>query len=139
MLEVAKFMTMRRSCRRVVVLEGLLQAMTVSRRRRIGLRRRGHHDVRVAVTVVAMSAVGVLDDFEQPVHVRFRILLVTVPVLVIVPMRHLSMLGERRTAAAEHDQAHRPSGRLNQQRPCLRDGLLQRAGLNDRWHQAVEE
>ena len=109
----------------MVVLERLLETMTMMTSIRDGRRRRRHHDVGMAVAVVAMGAVRVLDDFQQPVHVEFRIVVMTVLVLVIVPMRHLSMLGQRLWAPADQHQAHRPGGRLNQQRPGLGDGLLQ--------------
>jgi len=123
----------------VVVLERLLETMTMMTAILDGLRRRRHHDVRMAVAVVAMGAMRVLDDFEQPVHVGFRIVVMTVLVLVIVPMRHLSMLGQRLWAPADQHQAHRASGRLNQQRPGLGDGLLQGTRLDVGGHQTVEE
>ena len=61
----------------MVVLERLLETMTMMTAILDGLRRRRHHDVRMAVAVVAMGAMRVLDDFEQPVHVGFRIVVMT--------------------------------------------------------------
>ena len=109
----------------MIVLERLLQAVAMATLTCGRLRRRRHHDVRVAVTVGAVSAMRVLDDFEQPVHVSFRIMVMTVLVLVIVPMRHLSMLGQRRSAPAGQDQPERPGGRPDQQRSRLRDRLFE--------------
>ena len=102
-LEVAQLVTMRPTGRRMVVFERFLEPMTVMPLVRSRLRRRRHHDVRVTVPVGVVGAVGMLDDFEQAVHVRLRIMRMTVLVLVIVPMRHGSMLGQR-PALARQDQ-----------------------------------
>jgi hypothetical protein len=137
-LEVAERMAMRPMVIRVIVFERLLQPMTMMAPVRGRLHGRGHHDMRVIVLVVAVGAVGVFDDFEQAVQVGFRIVVMTVLVLVIVPMRHLSMLGQR-PAPARDDQPNHSGGRSDQQRAGSRDRLLERTGLNDRCHQAVEE
>jgi len=72
----------------VLVLERLLEPMTMMAPVWGRLSRRGHDDVRVAVARRTVRPMHVLDDLEQPVHVGFRIMGMTVQVLVIVPMRH---------------------------------------------------
>jgi hypothetical protein len=87
-LEVAERMTMRRTGGWVLVLERRLQPVTMAAfaAGRFGARR--HHDMGVAVAVAAMGAMGVLDHLEQPVDVRFSLMLVAVLVFVIVPVGH---------------------------------------------------
>ena len=80
----------------MIVLEGRPQPVTMATRARDRLVKRGHHDVGVGVAVATMGAMRVLDDLEQPMHVRFGFVLVAVLVLVSVPMRHGSMLGQAR-------------------------------------------
>src|SRR2546421_248918 len=84
------------------------------------------------------SAIAALDALEQPVRGGSRWVVLRVRVLVMGPMRHLSMLGQRLWAPADQHQAHRASGRLNQQRPGLGDGLLQGTRLDVGGHQTVE-
>ncbi|TMC28769.1 MAG: hypothetical protein E6J32_08800 [Chloroflexi bacterium] len=85
--EVSERMTMRRAGGGVIVLEWRLKAMAMAAS--VGrLRRRGHHDVGVAVPVGAVGAVRVLDDLEQPVHMGLGVMVMAVLVLVVVPMRH---------------------------------------------------
>jgi hypothetical protein len=87
-LEVAERMTMRRAGGWVFVLEGRLQPVTMAAFAADRFRARRHHDMGVAVAVAAMGAMAVLDHLEQPVDVRFRLMLVSVLVLVVVPVRH---------------------------------------------------
>ena len=87
-LEVAERMTMRRGGGWVFVLERRLQPVTMAAFAPGRFRARRHHDMGVAVAVAAMGAMGVLDHLEQPVDVRFRFMLVSVLVLVIVPVGH---------------------------------------------------
>jgi len=56
------------------------------------LGRRGHDDVRVVVTIVAMSAVRMLDHLDEAVPMGCRIQRVTVDVLIIVAVRHGAIL-----------------------------------------------
>jgi hypothetical protein len=72
----------------MVVLEGRSQPVTMVALVPGGLRRRRHDDVGVTVDLGAVGTVRVLDHLEQAVLVGFRVMLVTVLVLVIVPMRH---------------------------------------------------
>lgn len=72
----------------VVVLEGRSQPVTMVALVLGGLRRRRHDDMGVTVALCAVGTMRVLDHLEQPVLMGFRIMLVTVLVLVIVPMRH---------------------------------------------------
>jgi hypothetical protein len=86
--EVPERMTMRGAAGRVIVLERRLQAMAMVTFVLGRLRRRRHHDMGVNVAVGTVGAMRVLDDLEEPVHVGFRIMVMTVLILVIVPMRH---------------------------------------------------
>ena len=79
---------MRRAGGWVFVLERRLQPVTMAAFAADRFRARRHHDMGVAVAVAAMCAMGVFDHFEQPVDVRFRLMLVSVLVLVVVPMGH---------------------------------------------------
>jgi hypothetical protein len=72
----------------VVVLEGPSQPVTMVALVLGGLRRRRHDDMGVTVVLGAVGTMRVLDHLEQAVLVGFRVMLVTVLVLVIVPMRH---------------------------------------------------
>jgi len=123
--EVAERMPMRRARGRVIVLGRRLQAMAMVAFIPGRLRERRHDDMGVAVAVGAVGAMRMLDDLEEPVRVRFRIIVMTVLVLVIVPMRHVWMLGQRPPARPGQDQPQRPGRRPHQQRPRLRDGLLE--------------
>jgi len=123
--EVAERVTMSRARGRVLVLERRAQPMAMVSLILGRLRRCRHHDMGVVVAVCAVGAMRVLDDLEQPVHVRFRIMVMTVLVLVIVPMRHRSILGQRLPAHADQDQPQGPSARSHKQGACLRDGPLE--------------
>jgi hypothetical protein len=87
-LEVAERMTMRRAGGWVLVLERRLQSVTMTAFAPGRFRARCHHDVGMAVAIAAMGAMGVFDHLEQPVDVRFSLMLVAVLVLVIVPVGH---------------------------------------------------
>jgi len=87
-LEFAEPMPMGWSLGGVLVFERLLEPMTMMAPVWGRLRRRGHDDVGVTVERRAVRPMHVLDDLEQPVDVGFRIMGMTVQVLVIVPMRH---------------------------------------------------
>jgi hypothetical protein len=88
MLEVAERMTMRRAGGRVFVLERRLQPVTMAAFAADRFRARRHHDMGVAVRVAVMGAMAVLDHLEQPVDVSFRLMFVSVLVLVVVPVGH---------------------------------------------------
>lgn len=88
MFDATQLVPVCRAGRGVVVLERRLQPVTMAALILTGLGRRRHDDVGVTVALSAVGAMLVLDHLEQPVLVGFRIMLVTVLVLVIVPMRH---------------------------------------------------
>lgn len=98
--DVRQSVPVRRAVGRVVVLVGRLQPMTMVTRVPGGLGGRRHDDVGMSMALGAVCAMHVLDHLEQPVLVGFRIVLMAVLVLVIVPMRHGSMLGQRRPMGA---------------------------------------
>jgi hypothetical protein len=92
--DVPKGVTVPGVGRRVIVLERRLQAVPMMAFVPSRLSRRGHDDVRVAVALCAVGPMGVLDDLEQPMHVRFGFVVMAVLVLVSVAVRHGSMLGQ---------------------------------------------
>jgi hypothetical protein len=88
MFDATQLVPVGPASRGVVVLEGRLQPVTMVAPVLGWLGRRRHDDVGVTVALSAVGAMRVLDHLEQPVLVGFRIMLMTVLVLVIVPMRH---------------------------------------------------
>jgi hypothetical protein len=117
MLEIPQAVSVPWSLRRVIVLEGFLQPVSVVGTAVGALGPVGHDDVRVTVGLVARPAVGMLDHLDQPVDMRIRPKIVPVNVLVIVPVRHRPMLpveGRSDQAAAGEEQPHQPRRRAHQ-------------------------
>lgn len=125
-LEVAKPMSVPWSLRWVVVLEGFPQPVSVVSPAIDALGPVGHDDVGVTVRVFTVRPVRVLDHLDEPVRMRIRAEIMSVDVLVIVPVRHRPMLREcSAQPAAGEELSHQPRRRPHQQRPRLRDRLIE--------------
>ena len=112
----------------MVVLERFLQPVPVVSPAIGALGPVGHDDVGVTVRVFTVRPVRVLDHLDEPVRMRIRPEIMSVDVLVIVPVRHRPMLpaGRRRAQpAAGEELPHQPRRRPRQQRPRLRDRLIE--------------
>jgi hypothetical protein len=105
MLEIAQAVSVPWRLRRVVVLEGFLQPVPVLAAVVGPLGTVGHDDVRVTVRVFTVSAVRVLDHFDEPVDMRVLAEIVAVDVLVFVSVCHRAMLpGDARSGQAPAGQ-----------------------------------
>lgn len=98
-LEIAEPMTVPGRLRRVLMLEGFFQSMsmvcvTVGRLGAVG-----HDDVGMTVRRFTGRSVRMLDDLHQPVDMRIRAKIMAVNVLVIVLVRHRPMLRRSGQAA----------------------------------------
>jgi hypothetical protein len=94
-LEIPEPMSVPWGLRRVVVLEGLLQTVSVVCATIGALGPVGHDDVRVSVWVFTVRPMRVLDHLDEPMGMRIRAKVMTVNVLVSVPVRHRPMLIRR--------------------------------------------
>lgn len=101
MLEIAEPVAVPGRLRRVVVLKGFPQPMSMVCVTVGPLGPVGHDDVGVTVGVLTMCPMRVLDHLDEPVDMRIRTKIVAVNVLVIVPVRHRPML----QGGARSDQA----------------------------------
>ena len=104
-LEIAEPMAVLGRLRRVVVLKGFLQPMSMVCITVGPLGPVGHDDVGVTVGVFTMCSMRVLDHLNEPVDMRIHTKIVAVNVLVIVPVRHRPMLqGDARSGQAAAGQ-----------------------------------